>query len=206
MVYGGAGDAWTAFGSRSDLNAIAPGETLEVEVELTMPEGGLWLAPDVGFGLKVVPVMLQQDEHADVQIVVGGDRGSRVRWSVEPMPVADARAERGDATGEVTGTIYAGPAAPPTTSARTPLAVPPDAAWLIVWMNTTSHIGVPDVDLGVEGPDGALLATAGTPTPREAIRLGGTSLPGPGAYQLVVTTAGAPRAQFTLEWQLGRTA
>lgn len=206
MVYGGAGDAWTGFGSRSDLTAFLPGNVYEVEVELAMPEGGLWLAPDLGFGLMVVPVMLQQDDDADVEILVGGDKASHVRWSVEPMPVPDASPERGSATGEVVGTIYAGPAAPPTTSARTPVAVPNDAAWLLVWMNTTASVGVPDVDLGVEGPDGTLLATAGTPTPREAIRLGGASLPGPGGYQLVVTTAGAPRAQFTLEWIVGRTA
>lgn len=206
MVYGGSGDAWMGFGSRGDLHAIAPGEVVEVEVELTMPEGGLWLAPDVGFGLKIVPVMLQQNDTADVEILVGGDSGSRVRWTAEPMAVAEAQGEPGEAEGEVVGTIYAGPAAPPTTSARIPLSVPPDAVWLVVWMNTTASAGVPDVDLGIEGPDGALLATAGTPTPREAIRLAGTSLPGPGEYQLVVTTAGAPRAQFKLEWQLGRTA
>lgn len=205
MVYGGAGDAWMGFGSRTDLNAIVPGEVLELEVEVVMPEGGLWLAPDTGFGLKIVPVMLQQDERADVEILVGGETPSQVRWSIEPLDVADpASIERGADTAEVVGTIYAGPAAPPTTSARVPLVVPEDAVWIVAWMNTTDHVGIPDIDLGIEAPDGTAIATSGTPTPREAIRVAADNLHGGGEYALVVTTAGSPRAEVTVEWLVAR--
>lgn len=206
MVYGGAGDAWMGFGSRTDLNAILPGDVLELDVELAMPEGGLWLAPDVGFGLKVVPVMLQQDDTADVEILLGGDTPSSVAWTVEPIDVPDARPESGSSTGEVMGTIYAGPAAPPTTSDRIPLAVPADAVWILAWMNTTDNVGIPDIDLGIEAPDGTPIATSGTPTPREAIRVAGANLPAAGEYQLVVTTAGSPKATVQVEWLIGRTA
>src|SRR5687768_8275713 len=36
MVYGGSGEAWMGFGSRTDLVAFEPGRTYEVEVTLEM--------------------------------------------------------------------------------------------------------------------------------------------------------------------------
>lgn len=207
MVYGGSGEAWMGFGSRTDFIAFQPGQVYEVEVELSMPAGGLWLPPDEGFGLKVVPVMLQQDESADIEILVGGkDTASRVAWTFEELDVPPANPTRGDATGEVTGTIYAGPAAPPTTSHRTPLALGEDVEWVVAWMNTTDNVGIPDIDLSIVAPNGTAIATSGTPTPQEAIRVSRENLAGAGDYGLVVTTAGSPRAAFRLEWAVGRTA
>lgn len=203
MVYAGSGDAWMGYGERRDLNAFAPDQLYELDVEIGFPEGGLWIPAQESFGLKVVPVMLQQDERADVEILVGGDDASGVTWSVAALEVPASRPVAGSQTGEVVGTIYAGPAAPPTTSARVPVAVPEGAAYLVAWMNTTQSAGVPDIDLAVHAPGGEAIATAGTPTPREAIRIAGPNLSGGGEYALVVTTAGSPRATFRVEWIVG---
>lgn len=204
MVYGGSGEAWMGFGSRSDYVAFQPGQVYTVEVELEMPRGGLWLPPGEGFGLKVVPVMFQQDDEADVEILVGGnDTGSRVVWTTESIELPRARAVRGEATGEVTGTIYAGPAAPATTSERTPLPLDANVVWVVAWMNTTDNVGIPDIDLSIVRPDGAVIAMSGTPTPREAIRVNRENLGGAGDFGLVVTTAGSPRASYKLEWYVG---
>lgn len=206
MVYGGSGDAWMGYGERRDLNALQPDQIYEIEVEIGFPEGGMWIPAAEGFGLKVVPVMLQQDERADVLILLGGERASSVAWTVEPLDVPASRPVRGSAEGEVVGTIYAGPAAPPTTSAGTPLEVSEGAAYIAAWMNTTGNVGVPDIDLTIVGPRGEAIASSGTPTPREAIRIAGPNLQGGGDYQLVVTTAGSPRATFKLEWIVGAPA
>ena len=206
MVYAGSGDAWMGYGERRDLNAFEPGQLYELDVEIALPEGGLWLPAAEGFGLKVVPVMLQQDERADVEILIGEDRASQVQWTVERLALPPSQPVFGNEQGEVVGTIYAGPAAPPTTSASVRVEVPPGAAYLVAWMNTTESIGVPDIDLGVVGPGGEAIATSGTPTPREAIRIAGPNMPGSGDYSLVVTTAGSPRASFRLEWIVGTPA
>lgn len=207
MVYASAGDAWMGYGERRDLSAFQPGEVYELDVEIGLPPGGLWLAPDVGLGLKVVPVMLQQDEQADVEILLGGETASAARWELAPLALPPvAREERDDATGEVVGTIYAGAAAPPTTSARVPLALPGDAVYVLAWMNTTENVGIPDIDLSIEAPNGTTITGSGTPTPREAIRVAVPNLAGAGDYALVVTTAGSPRATFSVEWVVGRSA
>lgn len=204
MVYGGAGDAWMGFGSVTDVTSFQPGEVYEIDVELAMPLGGLWLAPGIGFGLKVVPVMLQQDERADVEILVGGnDTASRVAWTLAQIDVPASTPERGEATGELIGTIYT-PVQAPTTSQRTPLPVEEGSAYVLAWMNTTENVGIPDVDLSIFAPNGDTIASSGTPTPREAIRIAGPNLRGGGEYGLVVTTAGSPRAEYKLEWLVGR--
>jgi hypothetical protein len=205
MVYGGSGEAWMGFGSRTDLLAFQPDQVYKVEVELTMPVGGLWLPPAEGFGLKIVPVMLQQDDRADIEILLGGnDTASQVAWTFEELELPEATPERGETTGDVTGTIYVGPAAPPTTSQRTPLPLGDDTAWVVAWMNTTENVGIPDIDLSIVSPNGTTLATSGTPTPQEAIRVSQENLAGAGEYGLVVTTAGSPRASFKIEWFVGR--
>ena len=206
MVYAGSGDAWMGYGERRDLSAFEPGRIYELDVEIALPEGGLWLPASEGFGLKVVPVMLQQDERADVEILLGEERASQVSWTVEPLALPASRPVFGSEVGEVVGTIYAGPAAPSTTSASVRVEVPPGAAYLVAWMNTTESVGVPDIDLGVVGPGGEAIATSGTPTPREAIRIAGPNMAGSGDYVLVVTTAGSPRASFRLEWIVGEPA
>lgn len=206
MVYAGAGDAWMGYGERRDLSAFVPGEVYELDVEIGLPPGGLWLGPDVGLGLKVVPVMLQQDDDADVEILLGGsESASRATWALAPhaMP-SDVEETADSAEGEVVGTIYAGAAAPPTTSARIPLPLAADTAYVLAWMNTTDNVGVPDIDLSIEAPNGTVLVGSGTPTPREALRLAAANLAGAGDYALVVTTAGSPRATFSLEWVVGR--
>lgn len=203
MVYAGSGDAWMGYGDRRDLSAFQPGQIYEVEVEIAFPEGGMWIPAAEGFGIKVVPVMLQQDERADVQILLGGERGSRVAWTVAPLDVPASTPVRGSDAGEVIGTVYAGPAAPPTTSASFPFEVPDGAAYVVAWMNTTENVGVPDIDLSIAAPGGDVIATSGTPTPREAVRIAGPNLPSGGDYSLIVTTAGSPRASFKLEWIVG---
>lgn len=204
MVYGGSGDAWMGFGSLTDYaNAMTPGTIYQAQIELAMPPGGLWLAPDQGFGLKVVPVMYQQDDSADVEILLGGEEGSRVAWTIAPFDLAHSETTRDERAGEVVGTIYS-PVQPPTTSQSTPVSLGDDVKFLLAWMNTTSNVGVPDIDLGLVHPDGSPVTTSGTPTPREAIRVAGPNIGPRGEYQLVVTTAGSPRAEYKLEWVVGR--
>ena len=204
MVYGGSGDAWMGFGSISDYaEAMTPGTVYQAQIELAMPPGGLWLAPDQGFGLKVVPVMYQQDDSADVEILLGGEEGSRVAWTIAPFDLAHTETSRDERAGEVVGTIYA-PVPPPTTSQATTVALDDDVKFLLAWMNTTSNVGVPDIDLSIVYPNGTTIGTSGTPTPREAIRVAGPNLVPRGEYGLVVTTAGSPRAEFKLEWVVGR--
>lgn len=203
MVYAGSGDAWMGYGERRDVDAFTPDRLYELEVEVGLPTGGMWLPAAEGFGLKIVPVMLQQEERADVEVLLGGEDASQVEWQVAPLSLPAARLTMGHGNGEVTGTIYAGAAAPPTTSARVPLDIPRGATFVAAWMNTTSNVGIPDIDLSIVGPDGAAIATSGTPTPREAIRIAGPNLAGSGEYALVVTTAGSPRAEFRVEWIVG---
>jgi hypothetical protein len=202
MVYAGNGPSWIGFGSRSDYDAFVPGRTYEIAVPVALPAGGLWISPDAPLGIKVVPVMMQQDQ-ADIEILVGGPEASRVDATAQPLAVARGAQTRGSGEGEVTGTIYAGAAAPATTSARVPIRIPANATYVLAWMNTTSNQGVPDLDLGIEAPNGTALATSGTPTPREALRLSAANLVGEGDYRLVVTTAGSPHATWRVEWTIG---
>lgn len=201
MVYGGAGGAWMGFNSTHELTALVPGQTYLWSADLTLPEGGLWLPSGERLGIKVVPVMLQNDA-GDVLILVGQEDGSRVSWTEAPgidVPTAQGQGAQGD----VMGSAYAGAAAPSTTSHATMITLAGQPRALLVWMNTTDAQGVPDIDMSLRGPDGDEIASAGTPTPREFIRLGPDNLRGAGDYQAVVTSYGSARASFTLEWRTG---
>lgn len=201
MVYGGAGGAWMGFNSTNELTALVPGQVYRWKADLVLPEGGLWLPTGERLGVKVVPVMLQNDQ-ADVLVLVGQEDGSRLWWTTAPGVDVPTTPGEG-AQGEVAGSAYAGPAAPSTTSHVTTVALEGEPRAFLVWMNTTSAQGVPDIDMAVRGPDGKDVTSAGTPTPREFIRLGPDNLRGPGDYQVVVTSYGSARATFTLEWATG---
>lgn len=197
MVYAGSGPAWMGYGERRDTDAFVPGQTYRVDVTVALPPGGLWISPDAPLGLKIVPVMLQQDQ-SELEIVVG-PHASIATLHALPAPPPRGAPVHAEAEGEVTGTMYAGAAAPATTSQRFPVELPANAT-LLAWMNTTVNQGVPDLDLALEGPSGKVIAGSGTPTPREALRLRPENLEGAGTYQLVVTTAGSPHATFHLDW------
>lgn len=206
LVYAGAGDAWMGYGSRGGSapnvpgsNPYVPGTTYKIEIEVALPEGGLWVSPEAPLGLKVVPVVVQQDG-SHLEILVGGDEASAIQIASTRIDVSRSGETRGNADGEVTGTMYAGPAAPDTTSQRIPLSIPPGASYLLAWMNTTESQGVPDLDLSLAAPDGTILASSGTPTPREVLRVAPLTA---GDHELVVTTAGSPQARFRVEWTLG---
>ncbi|HEX2021561.1 MAG TPA: hypothetical protein VHH36_02550, partial [Candidatus Thermoplasmatota archaeon] len=204
MVYGGAGDAWEAFGSVRDLDSVlVPGRVYEMDVPLAPPAGGLPVPAGARLGLMVVPVMHQNDA-ADLEVLVGGATGSRAAWTEAPLAPGSASWTRGSAAGEVVGSAYAGDAAPESTSRTTRVAVPPRAGGLLAWMNVTAHEGIPDVDLQVVAPDGTVVAASGTPTPREMVRLSAENLdPAGGEYALVVTSYGSARASYSLEWAIG---
>lgn len=201
MVYGGAGGAWMGFNSTQEITALVPGQTFRWSADLALPEGGLWLPTGETLGIKIVPVMLQNDA-GDVLILVGQEDGSRVTWT-ETSGIDVPTTQGEGAQGEVTGSAYAGAAAPSSTSHVTTLALDGQPRALLVWMNTTAAQGVPDIDMSVRGPDGKDITSAGTPTPREFIRLGPDNLQGAGDYALVVTSYGSARATFTLEWRTG---
>lgn len=203
MIYAGAGGAFMGFASAKFASVLVPGEIYEVPLELTAPAGGLFVPAGERLSFKVVPVMHQNDA-ADVEILVGGDAASTVAWQeTRAAPVGELTLTHGDATGEATGSAYAGDAAPESVRHLTvvPTATPPRA--FLVWMNTTSHTGVPDIDLSLEGPDGAEIAFSGTPTPREFLRLGPANLVEAGEYTIIVTSYGSARATFTVEWLVG---
>lgn len=203
MAYGGAGGSWIGFNStRGDDPALTPGQTYRWTVPLALPEGGLWIPAGERLGLKIVPVMLQNDQ-SDFRILVGGEDGSRVAWTQAPGIETPPLTQGEGATGETVGSAYAGAAAPASTSHRTTIPLGADARALLVWMNTTAAQGVPDIDMAVQGPDGADVASSGTPTPREFIRLGPDNLRGPGDYTVLVTSYGSARATFTVEWATG---
>lgn len=202
MVYAGSGDAWMTINTTATPPVLLPGEEYRYTLPLPSPAGGLWVPAGESFGLKVVPVM-HQNEQADVEVLVGPDK-SRASWRETPVdaPVVQAWASGSDA-GEVVGSEYAGAAAPPTARHRTVVEANGTAPVLLAWLNTTQNQGVPDLDLELISPSGASLVFAGTPTPRESIRLAPFNLEGPGAYTLVTHNYGSARAAFTVEWRVG---
>lgn len=202
MVYAGAGEAFLGYGDVRDEQVLVPMLTYHVDVEVEVPEGGLWLPAGEPFALKVVPVMLQQDDAADIEVVTG-PAGSRVEWHEAPLDTSPRPPLTGEAEGEAIGSAYAGDAAPKSTSQSYPIQVPAGAQAVLAWMNVTGSDGIPDVDLEILGPDGETVAFSGTPTPREALKLAAPNLRGPGEYRLVVTSYGSARAAFTLAWAIG---
>lgn len=202
MVYAGAGEAWMTINTTPAAPVLLPGQEYAFTLSIPVPQGGLWVPAGEAFGLKVVPVM-HQNEQADVEVLVGPDK-SRAAWTEAPVaPPAVAAWTTGADAGEAVGSEYAGPAAPPTARHRTTVEVNGTAPVLLAWMNTTQNQGVPDLDLELVSPDGESLVFAGTPTPREFIRLAPFNLPGPGAYTLVTHNYGSARASFTVEWAVG---
>lgn len=202
MAYGGAGGSWIGFASTNNLTHMVPGQPYAWETDLALPEGGLWIPAGERLGLKIVPVMMQNDA-ADVVVLVGGEDGSAISWTQEAGPSLTATLEAGSAEGQTTGSAYAGSAAPASTRHETPVTLDANAQALLVWMNTTQARGVPDIDLAIVGPDGEEIASSGTPTPREFIRLGPQNLRGGGEYRIVTTSYGSAQASFTVEWLAG---
>lgn len=202
MVYGGSGGSWIAFGTAVLPPVLAPGERQALDVQVLPPGGGLRVPAGESFGLKVVPVM-QQNDAADLQVEVGGEDGTRVAWRVRPVAPVDVTLTSDAVEGATRGSAYAGAAAPPETRHVTPIPLETAPSLLLAWMNVTSHTGVPDLDLALLGPEGDEVAFSGTPTPREFLRLGPENLHGPGEYQLVVTSYGSAEATFRVEWQVG---
>lgn len=198
MVYGGGGDSWLGYNSTQTPSVLVPGEVHAFEFPLDLPEGGLWVPAGESVGVKVVPVMFQEDGN-DVQVLVGPD-GSRVEWTQRALGSAPRPPGFTTTTGELQGSAYAGEAAPESTSHRTPVELGPGTQALVAWMNVTAHQGIPDVDLALEAPDGSVVAFSGTPTPRESILLAAPALTKTGTYQLVVTSYGSANAAFSLTW------
>lgn len=201
MVYAGGGESWLGYGSAQTEGVLVPGRTYEFPVDVQGPEGGLWVPRGEQFGVKVVPVMLQEDG-ADVEVLVG-PQGSTVSWHQAPLGAEPRPAVSERVAGTVAGSAYAGEAAPETTSARYPVSLPGDATAFLAWMNVTANEGVPDVDLSLEREDGTVVAFSGTPTPREHLKLAGGAIQAPGDHVIVVTSYGSARASFTLEWAIG---
>lgn len=208
MVYAGSGDAWMGINTTQTAPVLVPGTVYTFRLEIPVPGGGLWVPAGAAFGLKVVPVMHQNDQ-ADVEILVGTPEASRASWRETPVaPPVVATWTRGQDAGELAGSEYAGAAAPATARHRTVVEVAAADATnatgvVLAWMNTTSNEGVPDLDLEIVSPQGESLAFAGTPTPREMLRLAPFNLAGPGEYTLVAHNYGSARARFTLEWAVG---
>jgi hypothetical protein len=202
LAYGGSGEAWMGLGNATTPPVLTPGTTYVFDVDLALPKGGLWVPADQTLGVKVVPVMHQNDA-ADVDIIMGGDDPSALRWRASPAVASVATTLDGHVTGDVEGSAYAGAATPPTAQKLATLRVPPDGT-LLAWMNVTDAQGIPDVDLGVVAPDGSTLAYSGTPTGREMVRLGPANLHGVASdLALQVTDYGSARATYTLEWRAG---
>lgn len=199
MAYAGSGDAWMAIGTIETDPVLAPGQTYEFDIAVTPPADGLFVPRGEPFGVKVVPVMHQNDAF-DVEILVGGKEASKVNWTQTAAPVATGAFTHGSAAGEVSGSAYMGAATPASANYRLEVNVNATPALLLGWMNTTDHDGIPDLDFSVVAPDGTVLAFSGTPTPQEMVRLGPANLQGNGTYTLVATSYGSARAAMTIEW------
>lgn len=202
MVYGGSGGSWIAFASQQSVAPVlVPGTVYAVDLALAVPEGGLVVPRGEKLGLKVVPVM-HQNEAADIEVLVGPE-GSTATWTAAAvaLPALDLAGESYD--GEVAGSAYAGDAAPPSTRHRAVATVPATKSALLVWMNTTGNEGIPDIDLSIVGPDGVEVASSGTPTPREFVRLMAPNLREAGEYTIVVASYGSARASFHVDWLAG---
>jgi hypothetical protein len=205
LAYGGGGGAWMALGNASTDPLLVPNVLYEFRFELAAPPGGLWVPAGERLGVKVVPVMHQNDA-ANVEILVGGATASALDWTQVAYDAAPATLASGKNSGDVAGSAYADAAAPPTVRHRTAVETRAAAPVLLAWMNTTDHEGIPDLDLSIVGPSGTELASSGTPTPKEMLRLAPMNLEGAGAYTLVVTSYGSARASFTVEWLVGDAA
>src|SRR5438552_431402 len=114
------------------------------------------------------------------------------------------QARSGHAEGDVTGSAYAGDAAPPTVRFAAPVHLNATPRALLAWMNATDHEGIPDVDLELRAPNGTVLAFSGTPTPREMIRLGPENLANvtAGDLSIAAISYGSARAHVTIEWDV----
>jgi hypothetical protein len=201
MVYGGAGGSFMGYGEVRDETLLLPGAPYAFAIEVGLPDGGLWIPAGEALGIKVVPVMLQEDA-SDIEVLVG-PAGSVAAWTQRALDASPRPAVSGATSGEVVGSAYAGDAAPGSVSLRTPVQVPEGAGAFLAWMNTTSNEGIPDVDLSLLDPAGETIAFSGTPTPRESLKLHAGNLRGPGEYTLVVTSYGSARAAFELTWAIG---
>lgn len=203
MVYSGSDDAWMSINTTPTPPILLPGQTYRYTLPIPQPTGGTWIPAGGAFGLKVVPVMHQNDA-ADVQVIVGGEQGSTVTWTqraVPPLPTLTLSA--GKDAAELAGSEYAGQAAPASARHRTAAPMDGTPRLLVAWLNTTETQGIPDLDLEVQGPDGTQLVFAGTPTPREMVRLREFNLPAPGEYGLIGHNYGSARAKYTIEWATG---
>lgn len=202
MVYGGSGGSWIAFASQQSVSPIlVPGTIYEVDLDLAVPEGGLVVPRGEALGLKIVPVMHQNDA-ADIEVLVGA-AGSTAAWTATAVQLPDLALAGDGYDGEVAGSAYAGDAAPATTRHRAVATVPATKGALLVWMNTTANEGIPDIDLSIVGPDGVEVASSGTPTPREFVRLLAPNLREAGEYTIVVASYGSARASFHIDWLAG---
>lgn len=199
MAYAGSGEAWMAIGTIQTDPALAPGQTYHYDISVAPPAGGLFVPRGEPFGIKVVPVMHQNDAF-DVEILMGGESASKVNWTQIAAPVTTGAYTRGGGAGEVSGSAYMGAATPASANYRLPIEVNATPAMMLGWMNTTNHDGIPDLDFSVIGPDGTVLAFSGTPTPQEMVRLGPANLQASGTYTLVATSYGSARAAMTIEW------
>lgn len=202
MIYGGSGGAFMSVATAKFSSVMAPGDVHEVDLTLSAPLGGLVVPAGEPLAFKVVPVMHQNDA-ADIEVLVGGDTASRVAWQERALRLPIVTLAAGSAEGEATGSAYAGAAAPDSIHHRTVVHANETPRAFLVWMNTTEHQGIPDIDLALVGPDGEEIASSGTPTPREMLRLSAPNLREAGDYTIVVTSYGSARASFTVEWLLG---
>lgn len=202
MAYAGSGDAWIGYASAATDRVLLPARVYKLDFALEMPRGGLWVPAGETLGVKVVPV-LTQGEPNDFEILLGPDSPSALTWQERGVVVEARELRSGRENGEVAGSAYAGPAAPPGTSHSTPISLGGAPTRILAWMNTTDHSGIPDLDFSLVGPDGEVVASAGTPTPREAIRVATPNGLEKGEHRLVVTSYGSARASFTVEWLAG---
>ena len=205
LPYAGSGGAWMAVGNAQTPPILVPGTVYEFNVSIPGPAGGLWVPQGARLGTKIAIVMHQNDI-ADVELLVGGATASALSWNERGASDAPAAYERGRAEGDVTGSAYAGDAAPPTVRFAAPIHLNATPRAFLAWMNATQTDGIPDVDLELRAPNGTVLAFSGTPTPREMIRLGPENLANvtAGDLSIAAISYGSARAHVTIEWALAK--
>jgi len=206
MVYAGVNDAWMGYGS-ADLPAASTDFEGDRQVDLDLPIGGLWLPAGATFGIKVVPVMVN-DDNGDIFVVTGPEASRVSIGTSRAFDVPVTSVAHLDAAGTTTGSAYSGDTGKDAgASSYHAIVLDATATTLTVWMNTTSADGLPDLDLALIAADGTQVASAGTPTPQESLvlRIAADAIP-PGDYDLVVTSYGAARASYSLAWLIASSA
>lgn len=206
VVYLGTEAAPMAWASVAGPDIVQEGEIVEAEAPLTLPEGGLVLPAGAMPVVKIAPVQAQQEQGARLEVLVNAtSTPSRVELTTEPIELVETTEQPVlDEEGQLAGSAYALGQTEGASSMSFPVEVPATAVGLTASLERTTGVGIADIDLEVQAPDGTIIAQSVTPEDDEGLALYAPNLAvgGPGTWTLVVTNYGNVVTGFHLTAQL----